>query len=118
MKTKGKIKNISSFNNFLFIRSESDVYRVNIDDLLYIKSSGNTLIVQTVNHKFITYATMMYVDNLLSKKGFYRVSRSYIVPISKIDSILGNDINIGQIKIPLGGLYKQAFLEFLSKIVS
>ncbi len=118
MKTKGKIKNISSFNNFLFIRSESDVYRINLEDLLYIKSAGNSLIVQTVNNKFITYSTMMYVENLLAKKGFYRVSRSYIVPINKIDSIYGNDINIGQIKIPLGSFYKQSFLEFLSKFTS
>jgi DNA-binding LytR/AlgR family response regulator len=44
-----------------------------------------------------------------------RVHRSFIVSLDHIDSVSKNVIRIGEQHIAVGDLYKETFLEFLSR---
>ena len=44
-----------------------------------------------------------------------RVHKSYIIALPKIDSIGKNDVTLGEQTIPIGGLYKKGFLEFIEQ---
>lgn len=46
---------------------------------------------------------------------FTRIHRSFIVVVGKVDSISKSAVHIGNVDIPVGDLYKDAFRELLAK---
>ena len=68
----------------------------------YVKvflSSGQVLIVSDTLKKLV---------ELLPVEQFVRVHKSYIISISKLDFIEGNQIQIGEVKIPIGQSFRDS----------
>jgi two-component system LytT family response regulator len=118
MKDTISLKCISIAGNSIFVKQQNEIIKINIDDLIYVKSNQNTVILQSTNNKFTVSSSMINVENLLSKKGFYRISRSHIVRINKIDIIGITFIKMGDLKIAIGAGYKRAFFNILSLVNS
>jgi DNA-binding LytR/AlgR family response regulator len=47
----------------------------------------------------------------LPAKDFIRVHRSYVIPLKRIESVRGKNINIGITEIPIGVKYEEAFFK-------
>ena len=114
MKDTLNLKSISIAGDSVFVRQQNEIIKINIDDLIYVKSNQNTVILQSISNKFTVSSSMINVENLLAKKGFYRISRSYIVRINKIDIIGITFIKMGDLKISIGAGYKRPFFNILS----
>jgi DNA-binding LytR/AlgR family response regulator len=69
--------------------------------------------VKTTDTSIMTIMTFKKMVEILPKDNFTRVHRSYIVPLSKIESIERSRIKIGDQLIPLGDLYKDDFYKLL-----
>ena len=57
---------------------------------------------------------MKAIEQMLPASRFIRVHRSFIVQKSKIREIERNRIVFGDVYIPIGDSYKQAFLDFIN----
>jgi DNA-binding LytR/AlgR family response regulator len=57
---------------------------------------------------------MKAIEQMLPESRFIRVHRSFIVQKSKIREIERNRIVFGDVYIPIGDSYKQAFLDFIN----
>ena len=53
------------------------------------------------------------MEELLPKKQFPRVHKSYIVSLNHINAINGNQVEIADKKLPIGQSYRQAFMELI-----
>jgi len=53
------------------------------------------------------------VETLLPPQMFVRVHRSYIVSTKYIDRVEGNQIHIGDKKIPIGKSYRNSFMKLI-----
>jgi len=102
-------------SGFFFIRKDKATYKVFLDDILYIESIGDYLKIHTTNHMHTVYQTLKKMSRRLPDHQFCRVHKSFIIPIKKIDSILGNIIKIDSHVIPIGSTYKKEFNEALSQ---
>lgn len=60
--------------------------------------------------------TLKYWEKLLPEDEFARVHRSFIVNISKIKKIIGNQIELDNRRLPIGRSYKQDFLKKIETI--
>ena len=58
---------------------------------------------------------MKTMEEILPPSRFIRVHRSFIVQKSKIREIERNRIVFGDVYIPIGDSYKQAFYDFVQK---
>lgn len=61
---------------------------------------------------------MKNAETYLSPNRFARVHKSFIVAISKINSIEGNMIHIHNTTIPIGQTYRKAFQELIDGFMS
>lgn len=61
----------------------------------------------TEGKKFIRNDRMKNVEELLQAHQFIRVHKSYLVSLNHISSLYGNTIEIGEIEIPVGRVYKE-----------
>ncbi len=96
--------------DFLFVKSDRVIYKVRFEDILYIESVGDYVKIFTCNKHYVTHFSLKKLEGILPSGFFPRVHKSYIVSVSKIDSIDGNIINVQKDKIPIGRNYKHNFL--------
>jgi DNA-binding LytR/AlgR family response regulator len=47
------------------------------------------------------------MERMLPQSQFLRIHKSYIVAISKVTAAYGNNIDISQISLPVGRMYKE-----------
>jgi DNA-binding LytR/AlgR family response regulator len=100
---------------FMFLKTEYRMQKVVFDDILYIQGMKDYLLVKTPTSNVMTIMTFKKMVDMLPKD-FIRVHKSYIVPISKIESIERNRIKIGNKLIPLGDHYKDDFSKLLKEM--
>ncbi len=96
--------------------------RVNIKTIEFIESRSNYLAIYSTEHTIpvIMYGRLSDVENYLSPGSFIRVHKSFIVAVASVRTIEKNFIKLhpSQASIPLGRLYKEAFLQIInSKII-
>ncbi len=110
-------KNISTepASDYFFIKADNKLVRILFDEVLYVEALQNYVIIHTPSKKYMTYLTFRAVEDYLPADKFLKVHKSYIVAASRIDSIEGNDIRIGQQHIPVSRNQKDEVMEKLLK---
>ncbi|NBP69411.1 MAG: DNA-binding response regulator [Cytophagia bacterium] len=97
----------------LFVKSDSLLLKLNLEDVLWVEASGDYVKIQTSDKTHVIYATLKKVEEKLDPVKFVRVHRSYIVNLSKISNIDINNLEINKRIIPISGTYRD---DLLSKI--
>ena len=96
--------------NFIFVKADKKLIKVNFDDILYIEGLKDYVIIRQKEGRVITLHTMKSLEAKLPDHIFKRIHRSYIVNIGAIDAIVGNMIELkekSQVKhIPIGKNYR------------
>lgn len=112
-----KTTRIESNENFLFIKSEYKVVRINISDIKYIEGMREYIRIHLVNQKpIMTIVSMKKIEDYLPENRFMRVHRSYIVNLEKITTIDRNRIIFdNNVYIPVSEQYNQKFQEYLKR---
>ena len=59
--------------------------------------------------------TMLLFENNLPSNSFYRLHRSYMINLNKIDVIEDGSVNIGKKWIPISRKLKEEFLQILKE---
>jgi len=99
--------------NYIFLKADKKIYKIEIDDLLYIESLSDYVIVHTKTDHITTKDRISKLLEMLPSNQFIRIHRSYIVSIRYIDAILAGTIEIGKQKLPIGRNYKKQVESFL-----
>lgn len=114
---KGSSGQVEANNEFLFLKSDYKIRRINFNDILYIEGLKDyvKVYVQNAQKPVISLATMKLIESKLPEAKFMRVHRSYIVNLDKIDTIERSRIVFGKTYIPVSDQYKDKFQDFLNK---
>ncbi|MBK3515783.1 LytR/AlgR family response regulator transcription factor [Carboxylicivirga marina] len=103
-------------DDFLFIKSEYKVIRINYNDIRYIEGMREYVRIYLDNAPPVM--ALMSIKKLvehLPANDFMRVHRSFMVNLNKISIIERNRIVFDKTYIPISDQYKPAFQEFLDK---
>lgn len=108
---------IEANNQFLFLKSEYKIRRINFNDILYIEGLKDYIKVFTAGEDkpLLSLNSIKSLEQKLPEEKFMRVHRSYIVNLDKIETIERSRIVFGKIYIPVSDQYKDKFQEFLDK---
>lgn len=100
----------------IFIRADYTLVKINIEDILFIEGLDDYLKIHLQNQKPLTARmTMKNMVEKLPEDTFIRVHRSFIVPISRIKSLRGKMIYVGEEEIPVGSSYEADLLKHINK---
>jgi len=108
---------IEANNQFLFLKSEYKIRRINFNDILYIEGLKDYIKVYTTGEDkpVLSLNSMKSLEEKLPEGQFMRVHRSFIVNLSKISIIERSRIIFGKTYIPVSDQYKDKFQEYLDK---
>ncbi|MFZ6010992.1 MAG: LytR/AlgR family response regulator transcription factor [Bacteroidota bacterium] len=103
------IHNKTQKSNHIFIRSEYSLVKIQVEDILYIEGLADYMKIHLPEGKLII--TRMTMKAILEKlpPDFLRVHRSFIIPMSRIDSVRNKTIFLSGIQIPMGSSYLEDF---------
>jgi two-component system LytT family response regulator len=112
-----KNTNIETNKEFLFIKSEYKIIRINFGEIIYIQGMSEYVKIHLTGRKpVMSLLSLKALESQLPQSMFMRVHKSYIVNLQKINMIERNEIvyDDGTI-IPVSNQYKDAFQAFLDK---
>jgi len=94
--------------HYIIIRADRKLYKINYEDLIYIKGQKAYVTFYSENKKRITaLASLKELEEKLPCDQFIRIHKSYIVSIKKIDALEGNQLEVSGEKLPVGKNYRQ-----------
>jgi len=102
-------------DDFIFVKTENRLQKVALSDILFIEGQGDYLKIITTTVRIMTLQNFRKFEDTLPPGNFIRVHKSYLVALSKIESISRNRIKIGNNLIPVSDTYKDAFYEAIGK---
>ncbi len=102
-------------SEYFFIKADNKLVKILFDDILFVEALQNYVTIHTSSKKYISYLTFKSVEDYLSVNRFIKVHKSFIVAASRIDSIDGNEIRMGEHRIPISRSLKDEVTEKLLK---
>ncbi len=93
-------------SDFIFVRSDRKMIKINFSEVNYIESLGDYLKIHLPNKTIITRETITSIEAKLPKKDFLRIHRSFIVSVNKIESFTNEFVEINNKAIPISRSYK------------
>lgn len=108
-----KAPELGAKGGYIFIKVETKMVRVELDDILFIEGLKNYVSIYTKNQRIITLQVMKQLEEILVPNRFVRVHKSYIVALDKINSIERQEITINDRIIPIGITYQEHFFKLL-----
>ena len=108
---------IESNNEFLFLKSEYKIRRINFNEITYIEGFKDYVKVylQKEPNPILSINSLKSLEVKLPDLKFMRVHRSFIVNLEKIDTIDRSRIVFGKVYIPISEQYKEKFQQYLDK---
>ena len=102
---------VRSQKEYMFVKTEYRMERINFSDILYIEGKGAYLRIVTQKTRIMTLQSFHNMESLLPSDNFMRIHKSFIVAMNKIESIERNRIRIGPELIPIGLSYRERFMK-------
>ena len=108
--------------DYLFANCDGVTYKIKQLDICCIESIGHETILHMIDKKIVCKKGISFIEKEVNEEYFYRCHRSYIVNISKIDSISKKEIIVeGGLNIPIArgrweGLNK-SYLNFYRGVI-
>lgn len=104
--------------DFIFIKSDKKSIKVNISNIMYIEGLGDYIKIFLNDKKLVTNLSMKKIENLLPGTQFYRIHKSYIISLDKVESIEGNMVKINNTQLPIGNSYRQDFMIHIKQFLA
>ena len=99
---------------YILLRSNKKVYRVKLDEILYLQSLGDYVQVHLPQKQLIVHDTFRNIFSMLPENDFIRIHKTVIVPVNKIEYIDGNQLYIANTALPIGLNFKDELMKRLN----
>ncbi|MBN1950546.1 MAG: response regulator transcription factor [Bacteroidales bacterium] len=108
---------VETDNQFLFLKSEYKIRRINFGDILYIEGLKDYIKVylEGESRPVLSINTLKSLEEKLPQDRFMRVHRSFVINLQKISTIERSRIIFSDKYIPVSDQYKEKFNDFISR---
>jgi DNA-binding LytR/AlgR family response regulator len=109
------INNAPAAEQFIYIRADYSLHKINIDDIELIEGLDDYLKIHVKNSKnIVARITMKGMMEKLPVSKFARVHRSFIVPLNHIQSVRKKIIHLDKYEVPIGTRYEEEFFNIIN----
>jgi len=112
-KAQTNLSNEAPTEEFIFIKSEGKLVKINYSDILYIEGMRDYRRIFLPEKSVMTLQTFTELQQLIPPSIICRIHKSYMISISKINTINSNSVEINSKTIPISATYKKTFLQLI-----
>lgn len=111
---QNKSSEVNADKEYMFVKSGYDTVKVKFDEILYIEGLKDYVKIHTTGKTVIALMSMRILEETLPDN-FIRVHRSYIIDFERVSMVQKRKVFIDKLEIPIGEVYRDAFMERISK---
>ena len=102
---------------FFFINVSHKMYKIFYDDILYLEGYKDYTKVHLINspNPLLILHNLKYFEDLLDKKQFIRIHRSYMVSLRKINTASRKSVTINNNSLPVSDNYRDSFFSLIEQ---
>lgn len=100
--------------DFIFIKTENRLEKIPLNEILFIEGMRDYRRIHTATKRIMTLQNFKDLELLIPRNLICRVHKSFMVSISKIDSIERSRIHIGKNVIPISDTYREIFFKLIN----
>lgn len=104
---------ISKANDFITVKADYKLYKINYDDLLFIEGQHEYVTFHTSERRITALFALKDLEEILPKDRFIRVHKSFIVSFKHIQDLDKSDVTVAGNKIPVGASFRDELLSRL-----
>lgn len=101
--------------SFLLFQAGRKLYRLPLEDIVYLQAYGDYVKIRTGKQLYLPKTTLAQIEEQLPARMFFRLHRSYIISLPRVEYLEGNFVVIGKEKIPVGRSYREGLLKRLQE---
>jgi DNA-binding LytR/AlgR family response regulator len=101
-----KIDETTNEPKSLFVKKGNNLIRISTDDIKYAQSFDNYTYLVTDKDRILVPHTLKRVAERLSSSNFFRIHRSYVVNLDRVDEISDNHVKLKTQELPLSRSYR------------
>ena len=102
--------------NDFFIKKKGELIKVSVPDILFAEANDNYTLIHTEQQKFIISATLKKVEEKLTSLPFYRIHRSYLINLKRIDKVTKDEVHLGEHCLPISKKHKDGLYKIISTL--
>ncbi|MEM6628764.1 MAG: LytTR family DNA-binding domain-containing protein [Bacteroidota bacterium] len=108
LKNQGKVSGVNQQeSDYFFIKCEGKYQKIRTEDILFIQSLQNYVIIHTESEKYMTLMSLKTLEENLDPNQFIRVHKSYIVSVAQVNSFEHTELTIRKEIIPISRSNKE-----------
>ena len=93
-------------NTSIFLKGDKETHHIQLDQIKYLESYGSYVKLYLQTEMLLIHESISHFETILPAELFIRVHRSFMVSVTAIKSIVGNQIKLKDATIPIGQSYK------------
>lgn len=104
--------------DYIFVRCNPEFVKIRLNDIMYIQAEGDYVDIYSgkKDKVYTVHCTLKNMEEKLPPSKFYRLHRSCLVSLDRIDKVKDNKAYIGKIYLLIGEQYKKGLLEKLNLV--
>lgn len=103
-----------SKTNVISVKHNYRTVQIPLNKILYLESNREYVKIATSDGIFKTKQSLSYFERELKSFSFLRIHRSFIVPSDRIISYSSTEVNVEDLKLPVGRSYQKVLTEIKS----
>ncbi len=100
----------------IFIRQQESMVKLFLSDISYIEADRSYCTIVTDKAQHLLSVPLKKLEDKLPKDQFFRLHRSYVINLERIDEVAQNHVVVGRKSIPIGKAFKDHFLQSIRSI--
>ena len=112
------IDNLEKASKYIFIKVNSSMQRINLDNIYYVESYGHLLYIVTDKAKLEAWMSLKDIYKKLDSPSFVYANKSTIVNLRHVAGYKNGIVNVGSHNIELTKTKKDTFLEALYSYIN
>jgi DNA-binding LytR/AlgR family response regulator len=91
----------------IMVKADKKAFRLAFDDILFLEAQGDYVKFITTEKSLLVHGTMKEFISQLPEDRFERIHKSYVISLSKVVYLEGNQVKIGDFKLPVSINFKE-----------
>lgn len=112
-----EVKN-NTDKKFFFIKSNTDLIKVEYDSILYIEGLENYVKIHCESRTIVSFSTMKSMEDMLAAHRFLRIHRSFLINLNKVSSVKNHIFKVAGKELVIGKSYRKVVAEVLKTFYS
>ena len=102
-------------SNHILLRSDKKDFRVEFDEIVYLEARGDYVRFKLQDQALMVHGRLKDFMSQLPEKSFAQIHKSYVISLSKVVYLEGNQVDVGDVRLPVSLSFRDSFLDKLRK---